>query len=46
MPEIIEQHLKWIASYCEVATEANWRDILDRIQQQARMAQQDAATLS
>lgn len=42
MPEIIDQHIKWIASYCEIANETNWRDILDRIQSQVRMAQQDA----
>lgn len=45
MPDEIKEHLRWVMGYCEVANEANWRDILDRVQSQIRMAQQDAATL-
>lgn len=42
MPEVIKQHLGWIAGYCACATDGNWRDILDRIEHQIQRAQEDA----
>ena len=42
MPDVIKQHLNWIASYCECATDANWRDILDKIEWQTKRALEDA----
>lgn len=45
MPEVIKQHLGWIGQYAALATDANWRDMLDRIEQQITRAQRDASKL-
>lgn len=42
LPEVIRQHLNWIAWYVECADETNWRDMLDRIAHQIGVAQDDA----
>ncbi len=42
MPNVIKQHLGWILSYATLATDDNWRDMLDRIESQIATAQRDA----
>lgn len=42
MPEAVRQHLVWITQYCAVASDANWRDMLSRIEHQIGLAKRDA----
>lgn len=42
MPQVIREHLNWIAGYCECANERNWRDMLHMIEEQIRRAKRDA----